>query len=93
MDDGFENIRFAWAGPTARGSGPHYYRIQGPRFLIEYDASQDDGNQCAREERVPCHELENRPIQPSHRATLGYDTLPSRSGRFSEPPPRRSPGH
>jgi len=44
VDDGFENVRFAWAGATARGSGPHYYRIQGPRFLIEYDASQDDGN-------------------------------------------------
>ena len=44
VDEGFENVRFAWAGATARGSGPHYYRIQGPRFLIEYDASQDDGN-------------------------------------------------
>lgn len=37
-------IRFAWAGATTRGSGPYYYRIQGPRFLIEFDSSQDDGN-------------------------------------------------
>lgn len=36
-------IRFAWAGPVERGR-PHYYRIQGPKFLIEYDASQNDGN-------------------------------------------------
>jgi hypothetical protein len=42
-DGGFENVRFGWAGSTQRGR-PHYYRVQGPRFLIEYDASQGDGN-------------------------------------------------
>lgn len=36
-------IRFAWAGPVERNR-PHYYRIQGPKFLIEYDSSQNDGN-------------------------------------------------
>ena len=41
--DGFDSIRFAWAGATERGR-PHYYRVQGPKFLIEYDASQDGGN-------------------------------------------------
>ena len=41
--EGFESIRFAWAGATERGR-PHYYRVQGPKFLIEYDASQDGGN-------------------------------------------------
>ena len=41
--EGFDAIRFAWAGATERGK-PHYYRVQGPRFLIEYDASQDGGN-------------------------------------------------
>jgi hypothetical protein len=41
--EGFDSIRFAWAGATAKGH-PHYYRVQGPRFLIEYDASQNDGN-------------------------------------------------
>jgi len=41
--EGFDSIRFAWAGATARGR-PHYYRVQGAKFLIEYDASQDDGN-------------------------------------------------
>ena len=38
-----EDLRFGWAGSTARGK-PHYYRVQGPLFLIEYDASQNDGN-------------------------------------------------
>lgn len=42
-EGGIESIRFGWAGATERGR-PHYYRIQGPRFLIEYDASQNGGN-------------------------------------------------
>ena len=42
-DGGVANIRFGWAGSTGRGR-PHYYRVQGPLFLIEYDASQNDGN-------------------------------------------------
>ena len=41
--EGFESLRFAWAGPVERGR-PHYYRLQGPRVLIEYDSSQDGGN-------------------------------------------------
>ena len=40
---GIEALRFGWAGSIARGK-PHYYRVQGPLFLIEYDASQNDGN-------------------------------------------------
>ena len=42
-DGGVEKIHFGWAGATERGR-PHYYRIQGPLFLIEYDCSQNDGN-------------------------------------------------
>jgi hypothetical protein len=42
-EGGVEAIRFGWAGATERGK-PHYYRIQGTTFLIEYDASQNDGN-------------------------------------------------
>ncbi|MCW5603736.1 MAG: DUF3500 domain-containing protein [Burkholderiales bacterium] len=41
--NGIESLRFGWAGSTARGK-PHYYRVQGPLILIEYDASQGDGN-------------------------------------------------
>jgi Protein of unknown function (DUF3500) len=40
---GVEKIAFAWAGETERGK-KHYYRIQGPTFLIEHDNSQNDGN-------------------------------------------------
>jgi hypothetical protein len=38
-----EEIRFAWAGPTEPG-GPHYYRLQGPRFLAELDNTQNGAN-------------------------------------------------
>jgi hypothetical protein len=34
---------FAWAGPADPGRG-HYYAIRGPRFLIEYDNTQNDAN-------------------------------------------------
>jgi hypothetical protein len=40
---GIEAIHFGWAGATERGR-PHYYRVQGPQFLIEYDCTQNDGN-------------------------------------------------
>jgi hypothetical protein len=42
-DAGKENIHFAWAGGLERGQG-HYYRIQGPTFLIEYDNTQNNAN-------------------------------------------------
>jgi hypothetical protein len=42
-EGGVENLRFGWAGSTERGR-PHYYRVQGPLFLIEYDSSQNSGN-------------------------------------------------
>ena len=40
---GMDKVRFAWAGSTERGQ-KHYYRIQGPTFLIEFDNTQNDGN-------------------------------------------------
>jgi uncharacterized protein DUF3500 len=40
---GEEKIAFAWAGPMERGQ-KHYYRVQGPTFLIEYDNTQNDAN-------------------------------------------------
>jgi hypothetical protein len=40
---GIGNIFFAWAGELERGR-PHYYRVQGPSFLIEYDNTQNNAN-------------------------------------------------
>ena len=39
----FDKVAFAWAGSTRRGEA-HYYRIQGPSFLVEYDNTQNDAN-------------------------------------------------
>ena len=40
---GLDKITFAWAGEFERGK-KHYYRVQGPTFLIEFDNTQNDGN-------------------------------------------------
>jgi hypothetical protein len=40
---GWDKVAFAWAGPLERGQ-KHYYRVQGPTFLIEYDNTQNDAN-------------------------------------------------
>lgn len=40
---GVENLSFAWAGSLQPGAG-HYYRIQGPMLLIEYDNTQNNAN-------------------------------------------------
>jgi hypothetical protein len=37
------DIYFAWAGKLERGE-PHYYRVQGPGFLLEYDNTQNNAN-------------------------------------------------
>jgi len=40
---GWSAVRFAWAGGQRPGEG-HYYRVQGPTFLIEYDNTQGGAN-------------------------------------------------
>ena len=40
---GLDKIAFAWAGPIEPGQ-KHYYRVQGPTFLIEFDNTQNQGN-------------------------------------------------
>jgi len=40
---GVEKIHFAWMGGLEKSQG-HYYRVQGPTFLIEYDNTQNNAN-------------------------------------------------
>jgi hypothetical protein len=40
---GLDTVRFAWAGEIDKGK-KHYYMIQGPTFLVEYDNTQNNGN-------------------------------------------------
>jgi hypothetical protein len=37
------DLHFAWAGGLEPGEG-HYYRLQGPAFLVEYDNTQNGAN-------------------------------------------------
>ena len=43
MREAGDKVWFAWAGETQKG-GPHYYRIQSPTFLVEYDNTQNNAN-------------------------------------------------
>jgi hypothetical protein len=43
MQAGIDNIYFAWWGDTERNQR-HYYRIQGPTLLIEYNNTQNVAN-------------------------------------------------
>lgn len=40
---GFKEIHFAWAGSVEAGE-PHYYRLHGPTFLVEFDNTQNNAN-------------------------------------------------
>jgi len=40
---GWEKVSFVWVGGFEPGQG-HYYRVQGPTFLLEYDNTQNDAN-------------------------------------------------
>lgn len=43
LANGIDAVWFAWAGET-EPRRPHYYRIQGPHLLIEYDNTQNGAN-------------------------------------------------
>jgi hypothetical protein len=60
-DAALDEIHFAWAGPFGLGL-PHYYRLQGPRLLIEYDNTQRHANHA--------HAVWRDPV-----ADFGYDAL------------------
>ena len=42
-DAGFEKVSFGWAGQIQPGK-PHYFRVQGPTFILEYDNTQNGAN-------------------------------------------------
>lgn len=47
-----QDVHFAWAGGTGNGE-PHYYRLQGPGFLAEFDNTQRDANHAHSVWRSP----------------------------------------
>jgi hypothetical protein len=69
---GLKNIKFGWMGGAARGE-PHYYRIQGPTFLIEYDNTQNDANHA-------------HSVWRDFKGDFGRDLLAAHYQRFSHEP-------
>lgn len=49
-------VHFVWAGWPERGRH-HYYRLAGPRFLVEYDNTQNDANHAHSVWRDPANDF------------------------------------
>jgi hypothetical protein len=64
----FDAVHFAWAGGIERGQ-PHYYRLQGPRLLAEYDNTQRDVNHIHTVWRDPTSDFGDD-VLARHRATF-----------------------
>ena len=62
-----EHLHFAWAGGTEPHQ-PHYYRIQGPRLLAEYDNTARDANHVHTVWRDPAGDF-GRDLLAHHYAT------------------------
>jgi Protein of unknown function (DUF3500) len=63
-------LHFAWEGPTRPG-GRHYYRVQGPDLLVEYDNTTDDGNHAHTVLRRPASDFGDD-ILSRHRAESSH---------------------
>jgi len=51
-----EQVHFVWAGGLERHQA-HYYRLQGTRFLVEYDCAQDNANHIHSVWRDPANDF------------------------------------
>ena len=60
-------VHFAWAGQTEPGE-PHYYRLQGPRLLIEWDNTQRNANHAHSVWRDPTSDF-GLDVLARHRAS------------------------
>jgi hypothetical protein len=65
-DAALDAVHFAWAGPTERGA-PHYYRLQGPRLLAEWDNTQSGANHAHSVWRDPTADF-GLDVLAAHRA-------------------------
>jgi len=65
---GFDDVTFAWAGPSEVGEG-HYYAIRHPRFLIEYDNTQNGANHIHSVLRDYTHDFGEDLLSAHYRAS------------------------
>jgi Protein of unknown function (DUF3500) len=70
---GVEELHFAWAGGTSIDQ-PHYFRIQGPATLVEFDNAEDNANHVHSVWRDPTNDFGADLLMQHH---LAYDhTVP-----------------
>jgi hypothetical protein len=55
-DDALDAVHLAWAGSLTAGR-PHYYRLQGPRLLLEWDNTQRTANHAHSVWRDPTRDF------------------------------------
>lgn len=65
-----DRVHLAWAGGLAPGE-PHYYRLTGPRLLVEYDNTQRGANHAHSVWRDPDGDFGLDPLD-AHRATTPH---------------------
>jgi hypothetical protein len=63
-------LAFAWAGGVEPGEG-HYYRVQGPRLLVEDDNTQRGANHVHTVWRDPERDFGDDPLAAHHRDSHG----------------------
>jgi hypothetical protein len=80
---GYDKIHFAWAGGAAPGD-PHYYRVHGPTFLIEYDNTQNDANHIHTVWRDLEHDFGGADVLADHYRTSPHHLRAEESGARAE---------
>ncbi|MGI8335131.1 DUF3500 domain-containing protein [Actinomadura scrupuli] len=69
-DDQLDQVHFGWAGSSTPGE-PHYYRLTGPRLLVEYDNTQRGANHAHSVWRDPDGDF-GLDLIASHRTSLPH---------------------
>ncbi|WP_232838146.1 DUF3500 domain-containing protein [Streptomyces geranii] len=69
-EDALDEVHFGWAGSLAAGE-PHYYRLQGPTVLIEYDNTQRHANHAHSVWRDPTSDF-GLDVLAEHRAATAH---------------------
>jgi hypothetical protein len=67
-DENLGQVHFGWAGDVGPGQ-PHYYRLTGPRLLVEYDNTQRSANHAHSVWRDPIGDFALDPLT-AHRTTF-----------------------
>ncbi|WP_461145053.1 DUF3500 domain-containing protein [Salinifilum aidingensis] len=79
-----DDVHFAWEGPRQRGSG-HYYRVQAPGLLVEYDNTQNEANHAHSVVRRPGDDFGAQLLGAHYATSHGFAS----SATSAEDPSRR----